>query len=206
MPRYIHPLSLVPFEWLHHATTYPPLLSSSMGVIVSCHDISTPTLLFHGSDYIMPRYIHPHSLVPFEWLYHATIYPPLLSCSMGVTVSCHDISTPTLLFHGSDCIMPWYIHPFSLVPREWLYHATIYPTPLCSSIWVIISCHDISTPTLWFHGRDYIMPWYIHPHSLVPWEWLYHAMIYPPLLSCSMEVIISCLNIQPLCLAVWEWL
>ena len=24
----------------------------------------------------MPRYIHPHSLVPWEWLYDATIYPP----------------------------------------------------------------------------------------------------------------------------------
>ena len=103
----------------------------------------------------MPRYIHPHSLVPWEWLYHATIY----------------------------------IHPHSLVPWEWLYHAKIYPPPLSSSMGEIISCHDISTPTLYFHGSDYIMPQYIHPHSLVPWEWLYYATIY-----------------QPHSLVTWEWL
>ena len=166
-------------QWLMWRLIHPLPLSSSMGVIISCHDISTPTLQFHGSDYIMPRYIHPHSLVPWEWLYHTTIYPPPLSRSMGVIISCHDISTPTLQFHGSYYIMPRYIHPHSLVPREWLYHATIYPPPLSSSMGVIISYHDISTPTLSFHGSDYIMPRYIHPP-----------------LSSSMGVIISCHDIS----------
>ena len=103
---------LFPLEWLYYATIYPPPLSNSMGVIISCHDI------------------HTHSLVPWEWSYHATIYPLPLSNSMGVIISCHDI------------------HPHSLVPWEWSYHATIYPLPLSNSMGVIISCHNISTPTL----------------------------------------------------------
>ena len=176
---YRHPHSLVPREWLYHATIYPPPLSSSTGVIISCHDISTPTLYFHRSDYIMPQYIHSHSLVPQEWLYHARIYLPPLSTSREVIISCHDISTPTLYFHGSDYIMPRYIHPHSIVPREWLYHATIYPPPLASCMEVIISCHNIFTP-----------------HAIVPQEWLYHATIYPTPLSSSTGVIISCQDIS----------
>ena len=132
-------------------------MSSSMGVKIVPRCIH-PSVYFHWSDYIVPRYIHPHSLVPWEWLYRATIYPPPLSSSMGVIISCHDISTPTLSLHGSDYIVPRYIHPHSLVPWESSYHATIYPSPLSSSMGVIISCHDISTATLKFHGSDYIVP------------------------------------------------
>ena len=117
MPWYIQPYSLVPWEWLYYAMIYSP-----------------------------------HCLIPQEWLYYATIYPPPLSSSTGVIILCHDISTPILKLHGSDYITPRYIHPHSLVPREWLYHATIYPPPLSSSMGVIMSCHDISTPTLKFHG------------------------------------------------------
>ena len=122
-------------------------MSSSMGVNIVPRCIH-PSVYFHWSDYIVPRYIHPHSLAPREWLYRAMKYPPPLSSSMGVIISCHDISTPTLSLHGSDCIVPRYIHPHSLVPWESSYHATIYPPPLSRSMGVIISCHDISTPTL----------------------------------------------------------
>ena len=75
-------------------------LSSSMGVIVSSHNISTPTLEFHESDCIKSQYIHPHTLVSWEWLYQATIY----------------LSPPP---------PPPHTHTHSLVPWEWLYHATI---------------------------------------------------------------------------------
>ena len=126
-------------------------------------------------------YIHPHSLVPWEWLYQATIYTP------------QSLVQWEWLYHAM--IYP----PHSLVPWEWFY-ALIYPPPLSSFMGVIISCHDISTPTLYFLGSDYIMPQYIHPHSLGPWELLYNATIYPPPLSSSMWVIALCDSIStPLC-------
>ena len=70
-------------------------MSSSMGVNIVPWCIH-PSVYFNWSDYIVPPYIHPHSLVPWESSYHATIYPPPLSRSMGVIISCHDIYTPTL--------------------------------------------------------------------------------------------------------------
>ena len=197
-----------------------------MGVIILCHDISTPTLKFHGSDYIMPRYIHPHSLVPREWLYHATIYPPPLSSSTGVIISCHDISTPILKFHGSDYIVSRYIHPHSLVPREWLYHATIYihphslvprewlyhariyPPPLSSSMGVIISCQDISPPPPPPPPPPHTHT-HTHTHTQVPWEWLYRATIYPPHSQVPWEQYVLCNSMStPLFGCVtrsWSW-
>ena len=141
------PHSLVPWEWLYHATIYPNPLFSSMRLIISCHDISIPTLQFYGSDYIMPRYIHRHSLVPWEWLYHATIYPPhsLVPWEWLYNATIyppHSLVPCEWLYHAT--IYP----PHSLVPWEWLYHATIYPPPFSSSMAVIISCHDTSIPTL----------------------------------------------------------
>ena len=49
-------------------------MSSSMGVNIVPRCIH-PSVYFHWSDYIVPRYIQPHSLILWEWLYHATIYP-----------------------------------------------------------------------------------------------------------------------------------
>ena len=70
-------------------------MSSSMGVNTVPRWIH-PSVEFHWSNYNVSRYIHSHSLVPWDWLYHDTMYPPPLSSSMGVIMSYHDIFTPTL--------------------------------------------------------------------------------------------------------------
>ena len=50
-------------------------MSSFMGVSIVPRCIH-PSVLYHLSDYIVPIYIHPLSLVPWQRLYHATMYPP----------------------------------------------------------------------------------------------------------------------------------
>ena len=108
-PPYSHPgvktsYNIFTQRWKYRYNIFTPLTISS-----------PPSQSRHYMTDIsfVPRYIHYHSLVPWEWLYRATIYPPPLSSSMG-----------------------------------WLYRATIFPPPLSSSMGVIISCHDISIPTL----------------------------------------------------------
>ena len=97
----------------------------------------------------MPRYIHSHSLVPWEWLCHATIYQSPVSRCMGVLISCHDISIPSVKLRGGDFIMPRYIHPLCLVVWEWL---------------DIMQWH-IFTPHTKFRV-DYDMALYFHPDKI----------------------------------------
>ena len=116
----------------------------------------------YGSEYIMPRYIHPHSQVPWE---------------LRIIILCYDTYAPTLYFLGSEYIMPRYIHRHSLVPWERLSYATIYPPPISISMGIIISCYSMSTPpysckgvtrydNIWW-GGDYIVTLYFHS-----WQYL----------------------------------
>ena len=145
MPRYIHPHSLVPREWLYHAMIYQPPLSSSMGVIISCHDTSTPTLKFHGSDYVVPRYIHPHSQVPWEWLCRATIYPPPLSSSMGLEV----------IYYATVCKLLCLV-----VSQD--HDLDIFSLLTIFGEGVIISWKYILTPNNIWGGSNYIMTLFLH--------------------------------------------
>ena len=85
MPRYIHPHSLVRWEWLYHATIYPPPLSSSMGVIISCHDISTLTMRVIISCPTPTRHPHPH--------------PPLSRNNRNAIIKC---TWSSLIYNGSQ--------------------------------------------------------------------------------------------------------
>ena len=137
--------------------------------------------LAHGSDYIMPRYIQPHSLVPWEWLYHATIYPPPLSSSMGAIITCLSISTPLSSCMGITImiIMPWlythssqnlgliirtlYFHSQQNLMRGWIYCNVIF-----------------SFPTI-FGGSHYIVTLYFHSWQYLVRVWLYRNIIFSPL-------------------------
>ena len=83
--------------WLYYATIYlyPP--SSSIWVILSCHNISNP--LSSSIGVIISCHNISTPLSTFLW----------------VIISCHNISTTTLYFHRSDYIMPRYIHSDYLV-------------------------------------------------------------------------------------------
>ena len=117
----------------------------------------------------MPRYIHPHSLVPWEWLYHATIYPPPLSSSMGVIISCHDISTPLSSCMGMTMIiiMLWCIY-----------------TP--HKIWDWLWGHYTFTPDKIWWGGEYIVMSYCHSQ-----HYLEGDIIFSPLTIFSEGVNIS---------------
>ena len=127
----------------------------------------------------MPRYIHPHSLVPWEWLYHAKIYPSLLSSSMGVIISCHSVSTPlsgcmgmTIMITITWCISTLhkfgidyndtilYFHSRQNLMRWWIYRNVIF-----------------SFPTI-FGGGHYIVTLYFHPWQYLVRRWLYSDIIF----------------------------
>ena len=139
MPRYIHPHSLIPWEWLYHATIYPP-----------------------------------HSLVPWEWLYHATIYPPppthgidykdiifsLLRKSDEEWIYGNVIFSFPAIFGGGDYIVTLYFHPWQYLMRGWIYR-------------------DIfSLQTIFGEGGDYIVTLCFHPWQYLVRGWLYHDIIF----------------------------
>ena len=140
----------------------------------------------------MVRYIHPHSLVPWEWLYHGTIYPPPLFSSMGVIISWYDISTP--LFSSMGVIISWYDKKFNgwgddtmtfyfhypqYLIRGWLY-CDIYSFPTIFGEGVIISRHYIFTPDNIWWGGDYSLTSYFRfPQYLgCVCVWLYRDLIF----------------------------
>ena len=111
----------------------------------------------------MPRYIHPHSLVPWERLYHASVYQTLIIFS-------------SLTIFGEGVIISW--------------HHIFIPDDIGEV--VIISWHYIFTPdniwwggdyivTLYFHSwqhlvrGDYIVTLYFHSWKYLVRGWLYHV-------------------------------
>ena len=109
-----------------------------MGVIISCPDISTPTLYFHRSVYIMPQFIHPHS------------------SSMGLTIPFHDMSSPASYFQS-----PQYLVRGRLF-RE------VFSSPSIYGEGVIISWHYFFTPdNLSWGGDDIVTSWFRFRQYLV---------------------------------------
>ena len=176
MPRYIHPHSLVPWELLYHATIYPPPLSSSMGVIISSHDTSTPT---HTWDWYIYIYI-----------YKDIIFSLLAIFGEGVIISWHYIFTPNNIWRG------WLYREiiFSLLKifgQGWLYRDIIFSLLAIFGEGVIILWHYIFTAdNIWSRG-DYIVTPYFHSWQYLVRGWLYCDIIFSLLAIFGEGVIIS---------------
>ena len=195
MPRYIHSHTLVPWELLYHATIYPLPHSSSMGVIISCHDISTPTFYFHGSYYIKPRYIHPHphvGLIIRTLYFHSgenlmrgwinrDIISPLTIFSEEVNISWHYIFTPDNIWWGGEYIVTLYFHPWQYLVRGWIYRDIIFSPLTIFGEGVNISWHYIFTPDNIWWGGEYIVTLCFHPWQYLVRGWIYRDIIFSPL-------------------------
>ena len=199
MPRYIHPHSLVLWEWLYHATIYPPPLSSSRGEgVIPWHCIFIPhniwwggyyivTLHFHSWQHLVRGWLHRWSQhhifgshnIWWGWLYCDHIFSLLTIFGEGVIISWPYIFTPDNIWWGGD-----YIMTFSLliifgkgVIILWLYIFTH------DNIWWggIISWPYIFPPNNVWWGGDHIVTSYFHSWRsprIWHWRWYFH---YPNL-------------------------
>ena len=185
MPQYTHPHSLVPWEWLYHATIYPPPLSSSMGVIISSHDISTlthmiiRTLYFHSQENLMMGWIYRnvifHSQPHLEgWLYRDIIFSPL-----------------TIFSEGVEYIMTLYFHSWQYLVRGWFYRDIIFSLLTIFGEGVNISWHYIFTPENIWWGGDYIVTLYFHS-----WHYLVRELIYRDIIFSLLTIFGEGVNIS----------
>ena len=141
-----------------------------MGVIISRHNISTPT---HTSDWLKGPYIFTpekiwwggecivtsyfHSQQYLEgWFYRDIIFSPLSVFGQGVIISWHYIFTPGNIWWGGDYIVTLYFHPDSI----------------------------------WWRG-DYIVTLYFHCWQYLVRGWLYRDIIFSLLTIFREGVIIS---------------
>ena len=157
----------------------------------------------------MPWYIRPHSLVPWEWLYRAMIYPPPLSSSRGegVIMSWHFIFIPhnicwegvyiVTYFHspqylvGDDYIMTLHFHSWQHLVRGWLHRSIIFSVPTIFGEGVTISWCYIFTPGNIWWGCDYIVTLYFHSRQYMVRGWLYRDIIFSLMTIFGEGVIIS---------------
>ena len=139
----------------------------------------------------MPRYIHPHSLVPWEWLYHATIYPPPLSSSRSEgVIPWHCVFIPHNILWGGDYIVTLYFHSWQYLVRGWLYRDLIFSLLTIFGEGVIISWPYIFTPDNIWWGGDYIVTLYFHSWQYLVRGWLYRDLIFSLLTIFGEGVII----------------
>ena len=177
---------LIPFEWLYCATIYPLPLSSS----------------------IMPRYIHPHSLVPWERLYHASVYQTLIIFSSltifgeGVIISWHHIFipddigevviiswhyifTPDNIWWGGDYIVTLYFHSWQhLVRGDYIVTLYFHSWKYLVRGWLLSYFHSWR----YLMRSDYIVT--LHYHSwhyprIWHWRWLYLTIFTIQIWLCS---------------------
>ena len=186
----------------------------------------------------MARYIHPHSLVPWEWLYQATIYPPPTTHGIdykdiifslprksdeGVNIYRNVIFSFPTIFGGGDYIVTLYFHPWQYLVRGWLYHDIIFSLLIilvrgwlyCDIIFslltifgkgVIISWHYIFTPDNIWSGGDYIKTQYSHPWQHLVRGWIYRDIIFSLLTIFREGGIISWHILTPDNIWSWGWL
>ena len=140
----------------------------------------------------MPWYIHPHFLVPWEWLYQATIYPPppthgidykdiifsLPRKSDEGWIYCNVIFLFPTIFGGGDYIVTLYFHPWLYLVRGWIYCYIIFSLLTIFGSGVIISWHNILTPYNIWWGGDYIVTLYFHSWQYLVRGWLYCDTIF----------------------------
>ena len=153
----------------------------------------------------MPRYIHPHSLVPWERLYQAMIYPHPPTHGIDYKDIIFSLprksddgwiyrnvifSFPTI-FGGGDDIVTLYFHPWQYLVREWIYRDIIFSLLTIFGEGVNISWHYIFTPDNIWCGGDYIVTLYFHSWQYLVRGWLYRDIIYSLLTIFGQGVIIS---------------
>ena len=140
----------------------------------------------------MPRYIHPHFLVLWEWLYQATIYPPPPTHGIdykdiifslprklmrGWIYRNVILSFPTI-FGGGDYIVTLYFNPWQCLVRGWIYCDIIFSLLTIISEGVNISWHYIFTPDNIWWGGDYIVTLYFYPWQYLVRGWIYRDIIF----------------------------
>ena len=157
MPRYIHPHSLVPWEWLYRDTIshpwqylvrgwlYRDIIFSLLtifheGVIIWWHHIFTPGNIWSGGDYIVTLYFHSWQYLVRGWLY-PDIFLLLTIFSEGVNILWHYIFTPDNIWWGGDYIVTLYFYSWQYLVRGWWYCDTIFSLLTIFGEGVIISWH-----------------------------------------------------------------
>ena len=188
MPRYIHPHSLVPREWLYHATIYPPPLFSSKGVIISSHDTSTPTQTW---DWLWGHYIFTPEKI---WWGGENIVMSVFHSQQyleGMIISWHYIFTPGNIWWGGDCIVTLFFHSWQYLVRGWLYRDITFSLLTIFGQGVIILWHNILTPDNICSGGDYFVTSYFHSWQYFVRGWLYHGIVFSLLAIFGEGVIIS---------------
>ena len=167
-----------PYVYFHEseysATIYPPQCVNTIWVIILCHYISTPTLNFHGLDYIMPWYIHPH---PHMGLIIRTLYFHSRENLSRWIYRNVIFSFPTI-FGGGDYIVTSHFHSWQYLVRGWLYRDIIFSLLTIFDEGVIISWHHIFTPDNIEWGGDYIVTSYFHSWQYLVRGWLYRDIIF----------------------------
>ena len=179
----------------------------------------------------MPQYIHPHSLVPWEWLYCGTIYPPPLSSSRGEGgIPWHFIFIPHNIWWGGDYIVTYFHSPQYLVRgdyivtlhfhscqhlvRGWLHRNIIFSVPtIFGGGGGIISWYYIFTPDNIWWGGDYIVTLYFHSWQYLvrgglyivtlhfhSWQYLVRGRLYPDLIFSLLTIFGEGVIIS------WPWL
>ena len=190
MPRYIHPHSQVPWEWLYRATIYPPPLSSSMGlgviyyatvcqllclVVWQDHDLDIFSLLtIIGEGVIISwKYILTPNNIWGVGNYIMTLFLHFWQYWGGdVIISWHYVFTLDNIWGGGDYIVALHFHPWQCLGGGWLYRGIIFPLPTILGEGVIISWHYIFTPDNIWGGGDCIVTLYFHSPRIWHWGWL----------------------------------
>ena len=205
MPRYIHPHSLVPWEWFYRATIYPPPLSSSRGeVVIPWHCILIPHNIWRGGDYIMTLYFHSWQHLVRGWLHHNIIFSVLTIFGGGDYIM-------TLYFHSwqylvrGDYIMTLYFHSWQYLVKGWLYHDLIFTL---DNIWW---GGDYIFVTLYFHcwqylvRVDYIMTLYFHSWQCLVRGWLYRDIFTPDNIGWGGDYIVTLYFHSWRSPRIWHW-
>ena len=162
-------------------------MSNIIWVITLGHDISTPTLWFHGNDYIKPRYIHTH---PHTGLIIRTLYFHSRENLKGWIYRNVIFSFPTI-FGGGDDIVTLYFHRWQYLVKWWIYRVIMFSLLTIFGQGVIISWHYIFTPDNIWSGGDYIVTLYFHSWQYLVRGWLYRDIIFSLLTIFGQGVIIS---------------
>ena len=212
MTLYLHPWQYLVRGWLYRDIIFSLLAIFGEGVIISWHYIFIPDNIWSGGDYIVTLYFHPwqylvrgwlyrdiiFSLLAIfgeGWLYHDIIFSPLIKFGEGVIISWHNIFTPDNIWSGDDYIVTLYFHSWQYLVRGWLYRDIIFSFLTIFGQGVIISWHYIFTPDSIWSGGDYIMTLYFHSWQYLVRGWLYHDIIFSPLIKFGEGVIKSWHNI-----------
>ena len=140
----------------------------------------------------MPRYIHPHFLVPWEWyikpryihphphmvLIIRTLYFHSRKKLMRGWIYRNVIFLFPIIYGGCDYIVTLYFHLWQYLVRGWIYRDIIFSLLTIFGAGVIISWHYIFIADNIWSGGDYIVTQYSHPWQYLVSEWLSRDIIF----------------------------